>query len=97
MMTLAIIGAGQRGKDTYGEYLLSRRDEVKIVGVAEPIQERRNYMKEVHQIEEAYVFQSWQELLKLPKFCDAVLICTNDDLHYEPAKAGTRKRVSSFT
>lgn len=91
MITLAIIGAGQRGKDTYGEYLLSRRDEVKIVGVAEPIQERRDYMKEVHQIDDAFVFQSWDELLEVPKFCDAVLICTNDDLHYEPAKQALEK------
>ncbi len=86
MVTVAIVGAGQRGKDTYGEYILNELKGVKVVGVAEPIQERREYMKVKHQIEEPYAFNSWDELLAQPKFCDAILVCTNDDLHYEPAK-----------
>lgn len=91
MITIAVIGAGQRGKDLYAEYVVNHLDDVKVVGVAEPIKERREYMRVKHHIEDQYVFHSWDELLAVDKFCDAVLICTNDDLHYEPTKVALEK------
>lgn len=91
MITVAIIGAGQRGKDTYADYILRGMDGVQLVGVAEPIEERREYMKVTHHLREDYVFSSYDELLAVPKFCDAVLICTNDEMHYEPAKLALEK------
>lgn len=91
MIKVAIIGAGQRGKDTYADYVLKGMDGIEVVGVAEPIEERRDYMKEHHHLRDEYVFESWDQLLAIDKFCDAVLICTNDDMHYEPAKLALEK------
>lgn len=92
MIKVAVIGAGQRGKDTYADYVLKGMEGVEVVGVAEPISERREYMKNHHHhLRDEFLFESWEQLLAIDKFCDAVLICTNDDMHYEPAKLALEK------
>lgn len=91
MIKVAVIGAGQRGKDTYADYVLKGMEGVEVVGVAEPIRERREYMKNHHHLRDEFLFESWEQLLAIDKFCDAVLICTNDDMHYEPAKLALEK------
>ena len=50
MIKVAVIGAGQRGKDTYADYVLKGMEGVEVVGVAEPIRERREYMKNHHHL-----------------------------------------------
>ena len=40
-VTAVVIGAGNRGKDVYGQYALDYPRELKIVGVAEPNDIRR--------------------------------------------------------
>ncbi len=90
-LKVAIIGCGQRGKDIYGKLLATMFQEVKVVGVAEPITKRREEIVSWHEVNERYVFSSYEQLLAEEKFCDAVIICTNDDLHFEPAKMALEK------
>jgi predicted dehydrogenase len=85
MIKAALIGAGQRGKDTYASYALAHPNEIKFVAVADPNKERREEFVKLHCIEENNTFSSWEELLERPKFCDAVFICTQDRMHFEPA------------
>lgn len=80
----ALIGAGQRGMDSYAVYALKHPNELEFVAVAEPDEDRRNKFAKLHDIYSDMVFESWEELLDRPKLCEALLICTQDSMHYEP-------------
>ncbi|MHA2237497.1 MAG: gfo/Idh/MocA family oxidoreductase, partial [Candidatus Hodarchaeales archaeon] len=62
-VTAVVIGAGNRGKDVYGQYALLNPDEITFVGVAEPNDIRRADFAEKHEIPESNCFTSWEELL----------------------------------
>ncbi|MEP1486844.1 MAG: Gfo/Idh/MocA family oxidoreductase [Algibacter sp.] len=82
-ITVITIGAGNRG-NTYGNYRLHFPDQMDIVGVAEPIKERKNRFSEKHNIPEENRFVTWEHVFDRPKFADAVIISTPDQLHYAP-------------
>uniref|UniRef100_UPI00272BC54C Gfo/Idh/MocA family protein n=1 Tax=Vallitalea guaymasensis TaxID=1185412 RepID=UPI00272BC54C len=90
-VTLTLLGAGQRGMGAYAPYALEYPDEVEFVAVAETDEERRNKFKELHKIKEENCFTTWEELLEKPKMSDAILICTMDDMHYEPTMKALEK------
>lgn len=72
-----------------GSYALTNPHELKLVAVAEPNKERRSKFSELYDIPPDMQFESWEDLLDQPKFCDAVLICTMDRDHFGPTmKAG---------
>ena len=64
--TAIIIGAGGRGA-AYAEYMKQMPDKFEVVGVAEPIEARREYIAKLHNIPADRVFADWRELLALPK------------------------------
>jgi predicted dehydrogenase len=86
-VTAIVAGAGARG-NTHASYAVQYPSELKIVGVAEPVPFRRDRFVKKYNIEPRYVFNSWEEIFKVPKFADAVIITTPDALHYGPAMAG---------
>lgn len=88
---IAVIGAGARGYLCYAPYAKQFPHEVKIVAVAEPNAQRREIFANEYEIPDEFVFSSWQEMMTLPKLCDAVLICTQDQEHYEPALEAINK------
>jgi len=83
-VTIAVIGAGQRGVN-YGNYALRHPHEVQFLAVAEPNLSRRAQFQRLHAIANEYCFVDWQDLLAQPKLADAVLICTQDKMHFAPA------------
>lgn len=88
-VTAILFGAGQRGVDAYASYALQFPSELKMVGVAEPRDDRRDAFAVAHKIVPPYCADSWEKLLALPKFADCVFVCTQDRMHYEPH--GTKK------
>ncbi|MBO9610795.1 MAG: Gfo/Idh/MocA family oxidoreductase, partial [Paenibacillaceae bacterium] len=84
-MTAALIGAGQRGAGAYAPYALSHPEDIRFVAVADADPERRERFGTEHRIPDQNRFIDWQELLAGPKLADAVLICTQDNMHFEPA------------
>lgn len=82
-VTAITLGAGNRG-NVYGDYAVEYPKELDIVGVAEPIDIRRNRYLDKHAIPPESVFTTWEDVFRQPKFADAVIITTPDDLHYEP-------------
>lgn len=84
-ITAVIIGAGGRGC-VYAEYAKRYPQDVKIVGVSEPNDQRRQTLRQKHQIPEEHCFNSYEELFALPKFADAAFICTQDQMHVVPSK-----------
>lgn len=82
-ITAITLGAGARG-NTYGSYALQFPEQIKIVGVAEPIPIRNERYATKHQLIESNRFTTWEHVFDRPKFADAVIITTPDDLHYGP-------------
>ncbi|WP_195572508.1 Gfo/Idh/MocA family protein [Paenibacillus sp. 1001270B_150601_E10] len=80
---LALIGAGLRGIN-YTNVAISNPDEVEVVAVADPWEERRLNFQEAHQLKDEMCFTDWREMLSQPKLADAVLVCTQDNMHFEP-------------
>lgn len=91
MVTGIVLGAGQRGMTAYAKYALENPQEFKIVAVAEPIEERRREMQQLHGIPDELAFESWEPLLAMDKFADCVLVCTQDRFHTEPVKKALEK------
>ena len=85
-----LIGAGGRGK-VYTDDMAKYPDLYEVVGVAEPIDARREYIKKLHNIPEDRVFTDWHQLMALPKIADACIICTMDREHTEPTIAAIDK------
>ncbi|MGN1095494.1 MAG: Gfo/Idh/MocA family protein, partial [Eubacteriales bacterium] len=79
-----IIGAGGRGS-TYAAIMKTMPEKFSVVGVAEPIEMRRNSIKEKFSLSDDVCFSDWHELLSRPKMADIAVIATMDNEHYEPA------------
>lgn len=82
-ITAITLGAGARG-NVYGNYALRYPGNLDIVGVAEPIKVRNDRYAGKHQIDERHRFVTWERVFERPKFADAVIISTPDNLHYAP-------------
>ncbi len=84
-VTAVVIGAGLRGKDSYGVYGLKYPERINFVAVAEPDEGRRRMFQEKHDIPDNLAFESWEQLLEQEKLADVAFITTQDHMHYEPA------------
>ncbi|MFP4661853.1 MAG: Gfo/Idh/MocA family protein [Halanaerobiales bacterium] len=90
-VTVAVIGAGNRGGRVYGAYIENHPEEIKAVAIAEPDVERRNRFAEKHDIDKEYQFNSWEDLLSRDKLADGLIIATLDTMHVEPALKALEK------
>ena len=88
-VTAITCGAGSRG-NVYGGFALAYPDQLDIVGVAEPIAIRNERYSKKHNIADANRFNTWEDVFKKPKFADAVIISTPDNLHYGPCMAALK-------
>lgn len=82
-VTAIVIGAGSRGS-VYAAYSAQYKNALHIVGVADPNDIRRTQMASAYGIQEEHCFRDWSEVFRVPKFADAVIIATPDNMHYEP-------------
>jgi predicted dehydrogenase len=82
-----LIGAGSRGRDTYGAYALAHPEQIRFVAVAEPHPVRRARLAEAHDIPPAGQFETWQDLIGAGQRAQAAVIATQDAMHVGPATA----------
>lgn len=85
IVTAVIVGAGDRGRNVYGQYALEHPEELKITAVAEPDDQRRREFQELHGIPDERCFSGYEALFSQPRLADAAFICTQDGMHYHPA------------
>ncbi|WP_321300844.1 Gfo/Idh/MocA family oxidoreductase [uncultured Sphaerochaeta sp.] len=78
---VALLGAGSRGKHIYADWARNHPDEMKLVAVAEPNDDKRNAVIAEHGIDQEYAVKDWQDLFKKPLEIDAVIIATQDQMH----------------
>lgn len=89
-ITAIVIGAGSRGQ-CYTNEMFKYPDKFQVVGVAEPIENRREFVKNKHSISDEHCFDTWEKILELPKFADVAIISTMDRMHFAPAMEAIRK------
>ena len=83
-LSVILIGAGNRGR-IYCRHMKDMPEKYKVVGVAEPHDNKRAEFAKEHGIPESACYKSWEEILAVPKMADIAVIATNDDCHFEPA------------
>lgn len=83
--TVAIIGAGDRGS-RYAR-ILTEQAWGTVVGVAEPVDERRLDLATGAAVPPDGQFLDWRDMLSRPRFADAIVVSTRDDRHHEPTIA----------
>ena len=83
-ISVILLGAGNRGSK-YAQYAATNPECMEIVGVAEPIVERREFIKNTYHVPAENCVNDWQELLSRPRMADAVIVAMQDQMHYEPA------------
>ncbi len=83
-LKVIVIGAGMRGKG-YTDIMAMYPDKFQVVGVAEPVEDKREYIRQKHNIPAENCFDTWEKILDVPKFADVAIISTMDRMHTEPA------------
>jgi len=79
-LTAIIVGAGHRAL-IYASLAQTRPDRMKIVGVADPNPLRREMCRKLYGFPEENMFESAEELAKVPRFADAIINGTMDRQH----------------
>ncbi len=86
-VSLALIGAGQRGMDSYASYALDHPENVHFVAVADTNPNRLERFRTLHDLQAERCFSSWEALLAQPRLADGILVCTQDRMHFAPTMA----------
>ena len=77
---VVLVGAGDRAR-TYSEYALQYPDKMRVVGLVDPREEAIIVGKKLYNVPDEHCFSSVEEFLKYPRFADAVINGTMDNLH----------------
>ncbi|MGW1776958.1 Gfo/Idh/MocA family protein [Streptomyces sp. NPDC002104] len=85
-VSLIVVGAGERGAK-HARWALEHPGRARVVAVAEPRAVRRERFAAEHGIAAPDAVTDWRELAARGRIADAVLICTMDRQHLEPALA----------
>ena len=83
MIKIALIGAGQRGYYVYSDFISRHPEQAELTAVAEPDEVKRKLVGERHGLPPERLFHDWKLLLAQDRMADAVIIATNDDMHFE--------------
>ncbi len=90
-LSLILIGGGDRGS-SYLKSLQIKPECFKLVAIAEPVKEKREYLRDAYGVPNEMCFEDYKELLKLPKMADIAMICTQDKMHFEPSMMAIEKK-----
>jgi len=88
---VAICGLGSRGKDTYARLSEMLDGRMEIAAIAEPIEEKREYVKKRYGVPEDMCFETGEEMFARERLADVALICTQDRQHVGHAVAALQK------
>lgn len=88
--TAVVIGYGHRGA-AYADYAVKFPEELEIVAVAEPVENKRETAMKRHHLDSKNMYTSWEGLAAQPKMADFAIIATMDKMHTEPALAMIEK------
>lgn len=84
-LKVILIGAGDRGMRYTNIMHDHFSDRYEVIAVAEPLENRREFVKEKHSVPDEMCFLDWKPLLEKGKIADLCLIATMDRDHFAPA------------
>ncbi|MBO4734159.1 MAG: Gfo/Idh/MocA family oxidoreductase [Clostridia bacterium] len=79
---VVLVGAGDRAR-TYAQYALDNPDKMQVVGLVDPRPEAIIVGKKLYGVPDEHCFSSVEEFLKAPRFADAIINGTMDNLHVQ--------------
>lgn len=82
-LTYVVIGAGSRGT-SYMRHA-HNQGKIELVAIADPMDRRRNAARDLYNLPEERCYHHWDELFAQGKIADCAMICTQDQMHLEPA------------
>ena len=82
-VSVVAIGAGNR-TNKYLEYIRLHPEKAKLIGVIELNDIRRNSVAERFGLDASDCYSDYREFFRSPKKADAVMICTPENMHFEP-------------
>lgn len=82
-VSIVAIGAGNR-TNKYLEYVRQHPDKVRLVGVVELNDIRREHVASRFGLDASQCFVDYRDFFKASVDADAVMICTPEDMHFEP-------------
>ena len=85
--TMILIGAGCRGRCYTDAAFEDMPGAFKLVAVAEPVDNFREYVRDKHSIPDNMCFNTWEPLLEKGKIADIAIIATMDRDHLAPTLA----------
>lgn len=80
---IVVIGAGNR-TNKYLEYAVLHPDRLKLVGIVEPVDIRRENLAGKFDVPQNACFSSYEDFFKAPVPADAIIIGTPEDKHFIP-------------
>lgn len=83
-LKVILLGGGQRGQ-IYTNVMATLPEQFRVVGVAEPVEANREFIRKKHDIPAENCVCSWEQLLERSRFADVAIIATQDKMHYAPA------------
>lgn len=90
-LTVAVIGAGNRGADVYARALADLGGAARVVAVADPDPERRARLADRHGVLPDGRFDGWSALLAGDRLAELAIVATPDALHTGPAVEALRR------
>ena len=82
-VSIVAIGAGNR-TNKYLEYVKQHPDRVRLVGVVELNDIRRQSVAERFGLEPSQCYADYHDFFRNPVQADAVMVCTPENMHFEP-------------
>lgn len=89
-LTIAAVGCGSRAR-TYTTIAMSMYGRYRVTAGADPVPERLEVMRNISDNPDFKAFESADELLAQDRLADVLIIGTQDDYHFEPAKKALEK------
>lgn len=97
-VTIALIGAGNRGRGIFGQYALDMPHRAKFVAVAEPDDAKRDLFATAHDIPAERRFRRWEDLFADKRVeADAVIVATWENERLGPALAAMKAGCAILT
>ena len=89
--TLALIGAGNRGRGIFGAYALTNPHRAKFVAVVEPDAAKRERFAEDHAIPAENRFANCRELFARGRLAEGAVIATIENQRFEPTEGAMKQ------
>lgn len=89
-LTIAAVGCGSRAR-TYTTIAMSLNGRYQVTAGADPVPDRLDAMRTISANPDFKAFETADELLEQDRLADVLIIGTQDNYHFEPAKKALEK------